>query len=175
MPHFARMTPPPIVTGDYRAFRSYVREDFSHRCAYCLLAELWAAGEENFELDHFRPKHLFPNQEKDFYNLYYACHVCNLNKRASWPPPDLEAMGVSFADLCKDEFATHFISTEDGAWNGVTESGRYTVDILRLNREQLVTVRLLLRRLGVDILNKATTQDALMGQLSQTAGSSPVL
>ena len=172
MPHFTRTTPPPPVTGSYPAFRPFVRVDFCWRCAYCLLAELWAAGEGNFELDHFRPKSLFPAFERDFYNLYYACHPCNNTKHQKWPPEDLEARGIGFVDLCQDEFNTHFRANDDGTWDGLTESGRYTIEILRLNKEHLVKARLLLRRLGVDILSKSPSDGDLAALLSRRPGSS---
>jgi HNH endonuclease len=159
MSHFARTKPAPLVTGGYRGFRTYVRADFCQKCAYCLIAELWAAGEQHFELDHFRPKSLFPELEQDFYNLYYACHPCNLSKHRFWPPEDLEQRGTTFVDLCQDEFESHFRSNEDGTWSGITESGKYTVDILRLNKKHLVQVRLLLRRLGIDILSKISNAE----------------
>jgi hypothetical protein len=125
-----------------------VREDFNQQCAYCLLPELLAGGEENFELDHFRPKAVFLDKVNDFYNLYYACHPCNHIKRDAWPPAALEARGIGFVDLCKSDFWGHFQSGTEGLWEGVTDSGRYTIDILRLNRRHLVTVRKLLDQLG---------------------------
>src|SRR6266481_6956296 len=103
MPFFVRKTEAPIVKGGYQSFRPYVREDFRERCAYCLLEEIVAAGEENFELDHFRPKSRFPELLNDFYNIYYACHPCNHIKRDAWPPSALELRGVGFVDLCKEE------------------------------------------------------------------------
>lgn len=81
MAHFSRTVPAPAFPGGYTAFRAYVRQDFRQCCAYCLLHEFWAGGEDNFELDHFRPVSRFPDLERDFYNLYYACHVCNQRKR----------------------------------------------------------------------------------------------
>src|SRR5437016_10978434 len=114
MPHFVRTRPAPKVTGSYRSFRPYVRKDFCRRCAYCLLGERLAAGEENFELDHFRPKSRFPGLTNDFYNLYYACHPCNRIKLDLWPPKELEERGIGFVDFCGEEFYTHFRSTPDG-------------------------------------------------------------
>src|SRR5262245_27534597 len=95
MPHFIRTVPAPLVTGGYQGYREYVRTDFCHRCAYCLMAELFAAGRENFELDHFQPKSRFLDREQDFYNLYYACHPCNMSKHDFWPPKDLEDRGLT--------------------------------------------------------------------------------
>ncbi|MBM3795622.1 MAG: hypothetical protein FJW31_16545 [Acidobacteria bacterium] len=77
-PHFRRRAEPPKVSSrDYQVFRETVRENFVATCSYCLLEERWAAGKENFELDHFRPQTLFPQLRMSFYSLYWSCHVCN--------------------------------------------------------------------------------------------------
>ena len=133
------------MDGSYQLYRPYIREDFRATCAYCLLAELFAAGFENFELDHFRPQSLFPGSYADYYNLYYSCHPCNRIKRDKWPPPALESEGVGFVDLCTDDFDTHFEETLDGRWLGRTVSAKYTIDALRLNRPHLVKLRQLLK------------------------------
>ncbi|HXD31707.1 MAG TPA: hypothetical protein VN643_11345 [Pyrinomonadaceae bacterium] len=161
MPHFLRRTPAPIVSGGYRAFRPFVREDFSRQCAFCLFSELVAGGEEAFELDHFRPKHRFPELLNDFYNLYYSCHPCNHIKRDSWPPPALEEQGICFVDLCKEDFASHFSVEKDGTWNGLTNPGNYTIDKLNLNRQHLVIVRGLLERLGIHIHQETISEERL--------------
>jgi hypothetical protein len=147
---FVRTHPAPTVSGGYTLFRPYVRADFIETCAYCLLSELFAAGQQNFELDHFFPAAKFPGRKQDFYNLYYACHPCNHIKRAKWPDPQLEAQGVGFVDLCQDNFENHFKELPDGHWEGLTESAKYTIDALRLNRLHLVQIRLLLRKLAED-------------------------
>lgn len=141
---FVRTKPAPTVSGGYRAFRPYVRSDFEKTCAYCLLCELHAAGEENFELDHFFPESKFAIRKGDFYNLYYACHPCNHIKRAKWPDSRLEAKGIGFVDLCKDDFEIHFRELPDGRWEGLTESAKYTIDALMLNRQHLTQIRVLL-------------------------------
>ncbi len=67
-PNFVRRPSAPTTKRlDYRVFREPVREDFRKTCAYCLLEETWAAGPENFELDHFRPKSLFPRLMMSYY------------------------------------------------------------------------------------------------------------
>jgi len=124
-----------------------VREDFRETCAYCLLEELFAAGQENYELDHFRPQAKFPEEAANFYNLYYACHPCNHIKRGRWPSPELEKRGIGFVDLCANDFENHFQELEDGRWIGLTISARYTIDALRLNRLHLIQIRMLVRAL----------------------------
>ncbi len=147
MARFTRTHPAPLVTGDYTAFRSYVRRDFEERCAYCLLAELYAGGPENFEIDHFRPVALFPHLRREFSNLYYACHPCNLVKGEKWPSLDLLEQGTGFVDLCVHEFDLHFRETPEGIWAPLASSASYTIHSMRLNRPHLVELRRLLGEL----------------------------
>lgn len=150
MPVFQRRQEPPAIKGDYPHFRSFVREDFSECCAYCLLHEILAAGAENFELDHFRPKSLFPSLINDFFNLYYSCHPCNHKKSHNWPKPEEEAAGYKFIDLCQELFSTHFQEAEEGRWLPLTKAAEYSLAMLRLNRIHLVELRLWLRTIARD-------------------------
>jgi len=147
MARFIRTHPAPTVAGDYPAFRPHVQNDFGRTCAYCLLEELLAGGEENFELDHFKPKSLFPLLVKDFYNLYWSCHPCNRIKLNYWPCVALSGKGIGFVDLCRDDFDTHFREKDDGTWEGLTPSASYTIDILNLNRSHLIEIRRLVKQL----------------------------
>ena len=146
-----RQTPPRPVTL-YLAYRPLVRDDFRECCAYCLLHEDWAAGQENFELDHFRPKSLpqFADLETDFYNLYYACHPCNHTKSNAWPDFSLEASGYGFLDFCADGFSHHFQEEANGSWTPLSRRAQYTVERLRLNRRHLVQIRSLLREIAAE-------------------------
>lgn len=167
MPHFARTRPAPKTSGGYVSFRPFVREDFCRRCAYCLLTELLAAGDEAFELDHFRPRSRFPELTDDFYNIYYACHKCNQFKSNRYPPPELEARNIGFVDLCTEEFDAHFRVGPDGKWSGITESGSYTIDMLRLNRRHLVDLRTILKQRGFDVHQKGFVEDEIRRLLSR--------
>ena len=147
MPRFKRTRPAPAVTGGYRAYRSYVQKDFEKTCAYCLIEELLAGGEENFELDHFKPKQSFRSLINDFYNLYWSCHPCNRMKWNYWPSEDLLRKGIGFVDLCADDIRTHFQFAENGIVEGLTESARYTIEVLLLNRSHLIEIRKLVQKL----------------------------
>jgi HNH endonuclease len=155
---FRRRESPPGPFKRYSAYRPFVREDFAECCAYCLLHEILAAGPENFELDHFRPRSLpgFTRLDNDFYNLYYACRPCNHAKGNTWPP-SLEAEGYGFLDLCSEAFSAHFHEREDGSWRPLSRRAEYTLERLRLNRAHLVTIRCYLREIaeerGVGPLN----------------------
>lgn len=148
---FTRRNPAPPQETDYKKYHRYVREDFRECCAYCLLHEVLAAGAENFELDHFRPKSLpeFADHVNDFYNIYYSCHVCNHTKWRKWPSDELTAQGYRFIDFCVENFTEHFQEEVDGFWTPLTKPGEYTEGRLRLNRRHLVELRALLREIAV--------------------------
>ena len=106
------------------------------------MPELHAGGEENFELDHFRPQSQFPDRARDFHNLYWSCHVCNkLNHKGSnWPSPELQSQGIGFVDFCCDDFHTHY-QLSNGFWMPLTASAKYTIQNIKLNRTHLVELR----------------------------------
>ena len=150
MPVFSRRSEPPSGQDNYQGYRQYVRGDFVECCAYCLLHELLAGGEDNFELDHFQPQSKYRDFSwpQDFYNLYYACHVCNHYKSNSWPKPALLREGYQFVDPCRDNFSDHFQADGSGHWAPVTRAAEYTEARLRLNRRHLVEIRSLLTEIG---------------------------
>jgi hypothetical protein len=134
-----RQTPP--TKKHHRAYKLYLRQDFLHRCAYCLIHEAHYGGLRNFHVDHFRPKGLpkFRHLALVYTNLYYACALCNTNKGNTWPTDELLNLGFRFLDPCEeDPFEGHLeINKQDGSLLVQTPAGEYTVYHLRLNRNQL--------------------------------------
>lgn len=145
-----RRRAPDVAGSSYTRFREAVREDFEECCAYCLLHEILAAGRDNFELDHFRPKSRreFAHLVDDFFNLVYACHPCNQYKSSTWPSDDLVEEGFRFLDFTTDSFSEHFLESERGRWLPLTRAARYTERRLRLNRRHLLELRGLLREIA---------------------------
>lgn len=147
---FVRRASPPQNQKGCRNYRLSVRADFCECCAYCLLYEALAGGADNFELDHFRPKSAaVPGSDvHDFFNLYYACHVCNHYKAGSWPSRSLQTAGYRFVNPCSEDFATHFEAQSTGEWKPLTRPAQYSQARLRLNRRHLVELRSLLNELA---------------------------
>lgn len=142
MARFTRTRPAPEVKGTtYGRFRPHIRHDFEQCCAFCLFHEHWARGRDMFQIDHFRPQDKFPGLINDFHNLYYACYACNHKKSNHWPTEEQQAQGITFVDLCHDDFQTHYQIEPNGRLIGKTEAAQYTIDTLRLNSEDLVTFR----------------------------------
>lgn len=66
---------------DYKSYKEYLANDFSHRCAYCNLKD--SSVTSFFEIDHFVPKSIVEAKPcykyliTDYNNLMYTCRNCN--------------------------------------------------------------------------------------------------
>ena len=90
------------------------------------------------QMDHFRPKSLFPTLAYSWTNLFWACQVCNTSKGAYWPEnPEDSLVDPSVED---PEDVIEF----DGPWAKPRRSvadAELTIDTLKLNRPGLVNKR----------------------------------
>lgn len=131
--------------------------DFNFKCAYC-------ENRTEGELEHFRPISSARGLKGDFSfehywwlqyewnNLYHACTTCNRNK-ASWfpvkgkrvelitPYENLSKEKALLIDPCNDYPEDHFAYEESGEIVALTENAKITIDILKLNRPQLIRLR----------------------------------
>ncbi|MGF7496178.1 HNH endonuclease signature motif containing protein [Lactococcus lactis] len=77
----------------YRSYKTALREDFKHRCAYCnLLDEIVTTY---FEIDHFIPKKTCEEIGRgdlivNYDNLVYSCKKCNLAKTNKYESSGLD-------------------------------------------------------------------------------------
>jgi len=135
---FHRQEKPPRLKK-YQDYKPYLRRDFHHRCAHCLIHEAHYGGLRNYHVDHFQPKRRFPQLTLTYTNLYYACGLCNTFKGDYWPSSKQLKSGLRFVDPCQeDPYGTHFdVVEQDGSLQILTDVGRYTVVHVRLDRNQL--------------------------------------
>ncbi len=105
----------PDVTS-YHEFKPFLREDFHERCGYC--------GDHDFfrdtfyEIDHFVPRTLAPEREKDYSNLVYSCRTCNNSKRKKWPTKMVDKPNngtEGWIDPCDNEYFKQFERLSDGS------------------------------------------------------------
>ena len=138
--------------------RDALRRRFQFRCGYCGVRE----GDVGAELtvDHFRPRSRGGTDEPD--NLVYCCHACNEFKGDFWeldPPRRL-------LHPLRDAPAAHLAEEPDGTLRGLTVTGAFHLDRLRLNRPPLVEYRRERRRL--DAARRAERQ--LLDRLRELDG-----
>ncbi|WP_372719336.1 HNH endonuclease [Novipirellula sp.] len=117
-----------------------VREAFGSCCAYCKTAESLTVV--TFEVEHIIP--ISRGGLSSFDNLCLACPACNRfksDRTAGKLPTGTE---VPLFHPLRDDWADHFDWTVDGTVIvGLTDSGKATVESLKMNRNQVVRVRAL--------------------------------
>lgn len=98
------------------------------------MSELDCGGE--LTIDHYQPQSKGGSDELE--NLVYCCVRCNLYK--SDYRSNLENQKVW--NPREDYFEEHFWEAEDGHLLALTEKGKLTINIINLNRSQLVKKRI---------------------------------
>ncbi len=110
-----------------------------HRCAYCRTAQ--ATSGYPMEIDHVIPRSR--GGVTTFDNLCFACHRCNLFKRAVTEMVDpLTGIATPLFHPRRQYWAEHFRWDETGLLVvGLTAVGRVTVIALQLNNDSIVNAR----------------------------------
>lgn len=144
-------------------FLKALRVVFNGKCAYCESAIPLEVVKS--EYDHFRPKSGARGLEKEFSNdhywwltyewnnLYYCCPNCNQFK-STWFPVEgpRTVIGTSYVDIitqevsllidpCNDRPEDHLTYNEQGEIDFLTVKGTTTIELLKLNRTDLVNAR----------------------------------
>ncbi|HEY52595.1 MAG TPA: HNH endonuclease [Caldilineae bacterium] len=119
--------------------RQQVAEDAGHHCGYCLLDEVLSGV--SLAVDHIIPIALNGGTTRD--NLWLACRSCNEFKGSKIQAEDpVTGQLAPLFDPRRQDWSTHFRWSKDKTEiEGLTPTGRATVDALRLNRPALVHSR----------------------------------
>jgi hypothetical protein len=116
-----------------------VRRRYEQRCGYCGVSEIDAGGE--LTVDHYRPLAEGGDDSDD--NLIYACIRCNLYKGDFYPDEQELACGHRVLHPLQDDLAAHLRPNhQTGELEALAEAGRFHIELLHLNRPQLVSLRL---------------------------------
>lgn len=125
--------------------KEYLRNDFSHECAYCRLQEkeVGLVDANYFEIDHFRPQSDGDRafNPHSYSNLYYACEKCNSEKSDTW--------SEILLDPCKEDIFSGECPPITGGYNANTlykyieqnDRGGYYIDTFKLNSRHHIRIR----------------------------------
>jgi HNH endonuclease len=124
------------------ALRAAVAARARGRCEYCGLPMDYSSA--TFEVDHIHPR--AAQGSDDLSNLAWACPACNDHKAAATQAPDPDSgLLVTLFHLRQDNWAEHFRWSQDGfSVEGITPTGRATVQRLQMNRTPSVNLRRIL-------------------------------
>lgn len=120
----------------YEAYRDWLRDEFSFRCAYCLMREKWLRGGLGFQIDHCRPQTRHPARTLDYRNLVYTCPWCNRAKS-----------GVSVPDPTECAYGTYLHVGDDGIIQAKNELGSILIEGLKLDHPELTSQRRMVIRI----------------------------
>ena len=127
------------------SLREFVLDRAGLRCEYCRLPQDY--HDLPFQIEHIiARKHKGDDDEE---NLALSCYNCNAFKG-----PDIAGIDPQTQRLTRlfhphhDRWEEHF-SWVDCELIGLTDVGRTTVEVLRINNEESITLRRLLMALGV--------------------------
>ena len=116
-----------------------VRSRCHAQCGYCGVHEDDIGGE--LTVDHFVPVSAGGDDSDD--NLVYACFRCNLFKSDFSPTDKDRSNGHVLLHPLRDSVASHVrLDETTGRLESLTETGRFHLAVLHLNRPALVTLRL---------------------------------
>lgn len=124
--------------SSYGKYKPFLRDNFNKRCGYCDGLDIYSGGSRGFQIDHFKPKKLFPLLETVYDNLVYSCAYCNRGKWDHWK--DIEG----FIDPCDDLYGETLFRNEKGQIRYQNDSvqGAYIYKHLKLHlrRHELLWV-----------------------------------
>ncbi len=115
---------------NYEPYRSWLRDEFSFRCVFCLSREQWGLIGGVWDIDHFAPQHSNPQRKLDYDNLLYTCHTCNSAKGGQVVP-----------DPCEVAFGECVEVHTDGTIRALNEDGEILIAALRLDNEDYTRFR----------------------------------
>ena len=126
-----------------------VRARWGARCGYCDVTEEDVGG--GLTVDHYVP--LVAGGDDSDENLVYACFRCNLYKGDFHPTREDRAKGHVVLHPLRDDISKHVrLEEATGQVQPLTETGRFHIALLHLNRAALVAFRL--RRRFYELLLK---------------------
>ena len=105
------------------------------KCAYC---ETPINAERSGQVEHFKPKSLFPLLAYEWDNYFLGCGGCNGAKSDKWP-----SGGIGYVRPDESDPFSLFCFLEDGTMDtdDLFSAAKHTIDDLDLNREWLCRLR----------------------------------
>jgi uncharacterized protein (TIGR02646 family) len=101
--NFRSIAPERTYTGaelnDYRRYKEALEKDFNEKCGYTDCQQSWFGGKSNFQIDHFKPKSIYPELITKYSNLIYSCSYVNRAKSDD---------DGDYIDPCDGDYNMHF-------------------------------------------------------------------
>ncbi len=127
---------------NHQQIKAALRLMFSDKCAYC---ESHITHVDFGDIEHFRPKSLFPQLCFEWDNMLLGCSVCNSPrfKGANFPEATVNGLIVNPVTEDPNDFFSFEFDGETGTANVIDKNprGETTKNLLGLNRPELIRHR----------------------------------
>lgn len=122
-----------------------VRDRAKEACEYCLLPQ--NSQEATFHIDHVVPRR--EGGETEAANLALACVTCSLRKGARMFALDpVSQSTVKLFHPREETWSEHFRLNDEFEFEGLSPTGRATIESLGMNRLAIISIRKELHFLG---------------------------
>lgn len=111
--------------SDYHKYKDFLSEDFNHKCGYTNCSDKWFGGKRTFQIDHFKPKSIYPTLITEYSNLVYCCSYVNRAKSDDDNP--------NYVDPCDMDLNEHLERDNNGFIMPKTTEGEYMVEHMNLS------------------------------------------
>lgn len=166
-----RRTLSPRTFSYYSSYKPVLREEFRFQCVYCRLPD-GVKGQDNFGVDHYRPRSLFPELTTTYSNLFYACNACNRRKGDYWPSSD-ELRAARFIPNPCDCIMFQHLRYRSARVEAHSAAGEHTEKRLMLNDDDSVKYREFLLGLIALAEEKARSVRETLSRLERKSSKTP--
>jgi hypothetical protein len=122
-----------------KSLKDLVAAEANHRCGYCLTDQRLSGAQMHIE--HLIPLARGGSSQRS--NLWLSCAWCNSYKGTRTKAPDPKTgRQIALLDPRTQFWTEHFTWSDDGVRiQGLTATGRATVEALRMNNSYIVPAR----------------------------------
>ncbi len=118
---------------DWKSVKKKLLAISNNKCSYC---ESGAGADQHGQVEHWKPKSLFPTGAYDWGNYLYSCELCNHTKTNRWPDngsyvrPDVPGFDPAV-----------FAFGDDGSMISADADAKATIDDFGMDRQGLRDLR----------------------------------
>jgi hypothetical protein len=160
-----RMYGPPHRLPRYQDYKPLLKVEFEAHCVYCLRRDALSPYNDNFGVDHYRPRKLFPHLEREYSNLFYACNRCNATKGSFWR--DSAVHPDFIPNPCDHVMAEHLSFHNTLRIVPLSPAGECAVEILRLDDPTMITYRQEIRSHIIDNVKRLGDLEAGLAEVAE--------
>jgi hypothetical protein len=166
-----------IPDGIYKEWKEQLSIEGQHQCVYCAININSFGGIRNFHVEHYKPKAKgkFPELENDYYNVFFACSICNGFKGDDWKEePRIELDNNSYPNPLEIDYSIFLKKNKALEIESDFITGNYIINKIYLNRPQLILERKI-HELFDEIKNVCERTIEVLLMIAEIEGANPVI